>query len=390
MAGSNFTRPSICDERSLYPGTFESWFPYYNHLLQPITASCFQKLHDNPQAWGVPTDWDSIPNCPSVSSLVSCIQDDLPSQVTLAMASAQVILGLTPTLISAISPSIGEISMLSASRPILSFMISLGSPAVFSTRSLEYDDPIGVLKKPTRGLLQAHRVTRPDSRHMWISAVEYFVVFLAIVNVLTMDGQLGYQTPSVWKLGAVYLVYLWSTFAIIPHGISAIAFYYTKTMRAERKANRQRREAEDKFGTWHARFKREVTICAAKRRRNYLEHAVEEPFWVRATNISASFMAYLLLFYGTILFPSLLFISTIDAFSVIMRYFSATFICRLVLAYELSGIAAVEADRAQPSGHPEYKPSNSVAQLHTDLSGSRSGGPNAENHHTQLSTAHTF
>ena len=266
-------------------------------------------------------------------------------QVQLAMASAQVILGLAPSLISSMSPTVGEISMLSANRPILSFMLTLGSPSVYPVRSLEYDDPLAVLKQKKRGLFRPRRILDPKKWHAWISAIEYFMVVAAIVDVLVMDGRLGFNTVSVWKVGAPYLVYLWTIFAVVPHALSAFAFYFSDSVKAERKANRHQRDREDAAGWFMARFKREVTICAAKSRRGYSKHKVDdEPFWVIAMNLSASFVSFLVLLYGTILFPSLLFIGPLDAFAVIVRYFAATLVCRLVLSYELSGIKAVEKE----------------------------------------------
>ena len=106
------TRPTICDERAIPSGTWESWFGWYSLLLDEKVANCFKQLHDNPL---LHSELNPIPNCPSAFNLISCVQDALPVETQLAMASAQVILGLIPTLISTLSPSVGEISMLSSS-----------------------------------------------------------------------------------------------------------------------------------------------------------------------------------------------------------------------------------------------------------------------------------
>ena len=339
---ANSTRSIICDERDIWPGTWVAWFPYYERLLQPAVYQCFKILHDKPAENSAPVDVSSIPGCPGAYNLITCVQDALPSQVTLAMAGAQVILGLAPTLISTFSPSVGEISMLSSSRPILSFMLTIGCPAVYIQRSLEYDDPIEILKNPTQALFRQNRVDSVTRSHICISLFEYLVVLVSIINVLTVDGQLGFQTISVWKAGAPYLVYLWSIFALIPHGLSATANYFSKSMRDERRANQYRRQEENSNGHWLARFKRETTICAAKYRRGYLDHKTEEPTWVIWMNIAASFAGFALVMYGTILFSSLLFIGPLDAFGAIMRYIGSTLICRMVLAYELSGMKAAE------------------------------------------------
>ena len=163
MAGM---RASICDESQISPGTWESWFPYYGHLLQPVVLQCFQQLHDYPQNNSALIDVTSIPDCPGVANLITCVQNTLPSAVTLAMASAQVILGLAPTIISSLSSSVAEISMLSSNRPILSLMLTLGSPSVHTLRFLEFDNPIAILKKPTKRVFAQKRVLQPTFRYM--------------------------------------------------------------------------------------------------------------------------------------------------------------------------------------------------------------------------------
>ena len=336
---TNLTRPSICDERGIAPGTWNSWFPFYEDILQAAVATCVQKLHDAPQQWGIAVGAGSIPGCPDYFDLISCANDELPSQVSLAMASAQVILGLTPTFISTLSPTVGEVSMLSANRPVLSFMISLGCPALFSLRSLEYDDPLALIQWPGRSIFRR----RPSKQQAWVSALQYLLVLAAIANVIIADGQLGYNTINVWVAGRPYLVYIWSISAIVPHGFSAVAFYLSRSARAVRRLNEQQRLKENKDGWLHARFSREVTVCAAKHRRGYIEHQVDEPSWVIALSLVASFMGYALIIYGTILFPSLLFIGPLDAFTIIMRYFGSTVVCRMILLYELNGIIAVES-----------------------------------------------
>lgn len=335
----NLSRPSICDERGIHPGTWTTWFPFYEDMLQAAVATCVKKMHDDPQQWGIPVGAGSIPGCPDYFDLISCVNDELPSQVSLAMTSAQVILGLTPTLISTLSPSVGEISMLSANRPVLSFMMSLGCPAVFSIRSLEYDDPLALIQRPRRSMSRWQASKRQQA---WISAFQYLLVLAAIANVIIADGQLEYNTINVWAAGRPYLVYIWSTFAAIPHCLSAIAFYVSRSARRVRDMNKEQRQKEDKNGWLHARFNREVTTCAARPRQGYVEHQVEEPFWIIALSLVASFIGYILLIYGTILFPSLLFIGPLDAFVIILRYLASTIVCRLTLMYELNGIVAVE------------------------------------------------
>ncbi|MCJ1329772.1 hypothetical protein MMC10_006452 [Thelotrema lepadinum] len=125
-------------------------------------------------------------------------------------------------------------------------------------------------------------------------------------------------------------------------------------MREERTWNRQQRsEQNHASGAWRASIQREVTICAAKKRRGYLEHKQEEPEWVLYLNLLAATSSYALLIYGTMLFSSLFLIGPTDAFVAIYRYLGSTLVCRGILVYELSGIMAVETgDQAFDASSP--------------------------------------
>lgn len=58
--------------------------------------------------------------------------------------AASVIMGLTPTLLASLGPSVAEASLLSTHRPLLSllsFLISLGAPVVYPMRVFDFTDP---------------------------------------------------------------------------------------------------------------------------------------------------------------------------------------------------------------------------------------------------------
>ena len=57
------------------------------------------------------------------------------------MSTAGVVLGLLPTLLAVLSPSIAEIALFSPQRPVLAMLTSLGSPGLLQTRIFEHTDP---------------------------------------------------------------------------------------------------------------------------------------------------------------------------------------------------------------------------------------------------------
>ena len=159
---ATYSRPRICGDELIWSAQFSQWYPYYAGALTNRTTQCYQLLHDNPFSY-------SIVGRPGGYSLMACIQDGLPIENQLAMASAQVLLGLTPTLLSTLAPSVGEISMLSSVRPLLALLLSLGCPAVYSIRALEYDDPVLTLKPTVEDLFNQKHVPEPGWREVAIS-----------------------------------------------------------------------------------------------------------------------------------------------------------------------------------------------------------------------------
>ena len=62
------------------------------------------------------------------------------------MAGAAVLLGLMPTILSAIGPSSAEMALLFTHRPLLAFLIAFGAPSIFPARPGEYADPTECLR----------------------------------------------------------------------------------------------------------------------------------------------------------------------------------------------------------------------------------------------------
>jgi hypothetical protein len=110
-------------------------------------------------------------------SFITCVWDKLPAWLQINFQAAQVMLGLTPTVLAVVAPSIGEISMLSSVRPGLSLLLSPGSPALFSLRPLEQDNPLSILKDRSdvarrQSLFRQQEVIRSGRREAIICAVQ--------------------------------------------------------------------------------------------------------------------------------------------------------------------------------------------------------------------------
>jgi hypothetical protein len=353
------SRPSICDESGIPAEKWVNWFPYYRDVLVNATSYCFQQLHDHPAAWTFDGDANPIGStCPNVYDLITCVQSSLPEIVKLNNASAGVLLGLTPTILSILAPSVGELSLLSSNRPVLSFLLSLGSPAVFAIRALDYDNPLDSIKerqdpvsKPS--LFAQKRVECQGRREAAISSCQYLLALACIVNVVWLSWQVGLQTIVSWKAGFSCLIFLWSSFAAAAHLTAATGWHLSRTMRTVCQKSRKEKPYASHLSGWTQFLKEEVTICAAKRRHNYLACEQQEGVIPLFLNLAAAVMGVVLLIFGTATFSSLLFISMVDATTVVARYLASALVCRFILMFELSGMAAVEVNRDIGGDSPE-------------------------------------
>ena len=283
--------------------------------------------------------------CPWCNNVLNCIQDQLEGSVQSAFQSSQVILGLTPTLLSSIAPTVGEICMLSSNRPFLSILLSVGGPAVFCFRAMTYDDPLASLL-PSRTFLTRTPMRRKGlgakiTRNV-ISLLEYMVALGAITNVVEASWMLGIQTIVSWKCEISFLPLTWTSLAMVVHLIASGSWLCSNTMRSMRVGHNQG-ETAHRFWQW---TRSEFTLCAARERGGFLDGR-EQPAsrLVVFANIFAQAGSFASVIYGTILLSSLLFIGVLDSFKYVIRYLLSALACRIVLMFELSGMIAVENEQ---------------------------------------------
>jgi len=126
------------------PHKFNNWFPEFGGRIDAISAGVCQV---NLQAYlGNHTARESLPD-PVIEYCFNqndCILDNLVESIKSNMGTAQVLLGLTPVILSNFGLKIAEISVMSTQRPLLTLMLTLGAPAIYPTRLLRYDNPFEI------------------------------------------------------------------------------------------------------------------------------------------------------------------------------------------------------------------------------------------------------
>jgi hypothetical protein len=80
-----------------------------------------------------------------------CILKHFVESIKANMAAGLVMLRLIPSIVASLGSTIGEMSLLSWRRPVPSFPLSMGAPAIFPSRVMQSDD-LSKLLLPTEGV----------------------------------------------------------------------------------------------------------------------------------------------------------------------------------------------------------------------------------------------
>lgn len=167
-------------------------------------------------------------NAPSYTSRLdycygheNCMLENLPTAYLANYQAAAVIMGLTPTILASLGPSVAETSLLSAHRPLLSFLISVGAPAVYPTRVFEFTDPYSVLRHKEHLL----RLPLLGKRSAIIcSVLEYVFALAAAASIISTSAQLGAKTTVVWACTNQAMPLIWTSLSAAIHIGAALAY----------------------------------------------------------------------------------------------------------------------------------------------------------------------
>lgn len=323
------------------PSRFQTFFPEYNAYFTRIRDGECAALYAEQQSE------TSYAYCPQ---LLSCLLDHASEAIKANMASATVLLGLMPTILTSLSSSPSETALLSRRRPFLALALALGSPAVNQVSTFVHPDPIqDVLEhslnyrennisdraqslKPLTSPLanfestllrtwmqdgSSHRLSRVQS--ITIVFIEYLLVFASIANVALAAVSTGQWTVNTVSCSTSYLPILWVFLTVVAHVASVIALMLrTKT---KDPVPSPTEVIESVACTPHGDGSRNSTFSAI---RKGIEHeftpcVAGEELCLDLKNDSVLFVAvswfnsiYLgaYLLFGTIAFSTLMFIST--------------------------------------------------------------------------------
>ena len=295
---------------------FNSWFPLLGPSLANIsTNTCADSL----------SAFRFDPTRISCQSHINCILPNVLDIDKADMTNASILLGILPVFVATFGPDVKEIALLSLRWPLLGLLLSIGVPAVYISRPMEYADPLELLE-PAPGRFIVQRV-KSWRMAVLLSGAEYSIVAMAIVNLLWVSYTLGIKAVLAWRC-IPFMPVAWVLMPVIIHLIAVIAFRTSKAVRHSALKNRDQR------GLRHwAR-----TECMLSANHDEWILADEAPGYVTVSvNFLATLTGSIHVIFGIVVFASLLFISLLDAILVCNRYLASIIVCRLVLKFEIAG-----------------------------------------------------
>jgi hypothetical protein len=203
---------------------FQHWYPEYRIIFRRLLReNCTEEYafylagHKNRTRYIHFDIWiGSSETSQVVFPTASCILNHTSGWVKFNMAAAAVLLGLTPTILAALGPSVEETSTLFviAQRHILGLFIAAGSPSIYPFRLINYREPIEDLINP-----DAH-IRLPDLPTKWryaVMVIEFLLLGGAVVYNALNSYQLGMRTNCVYAPQYTFLPLMWAFLGILAH-----------------------------------------------------------------------------------------------------------------------------------------------------------------------------
>lgn len=313
---------------------YRQFFPAWNeYLLDLIDTECKQELvaYQDPNG----------PYLGPPAELMDCVLDGMPEIRKTEMGITAVVLGLLPTMIQQIGPTVSEVGVLASRRPLLAFLLGVAMPSTSTGGPMA--DPAEGLRAPLRFRLRTGVFGRAPWLWALVSTIEYLIAAAAVVNTFHQIWQLALLSISVSAMaihsGAIsqtYGPFLWAVLVVPAH---LLYFWSFKMQYKERRAHS---EVPREKRTWLQAMRSEFVPCAAGE--PMLLSRLQTGLFCFTVEFMTEVASLVVMVFGTIALSSQIFISMGDVVPIIARFLVGTLVCRLVVLFELHGIREANSD----------------------------------------------
>lgn len=143
--------------------------------------------------------------------VIRCLLDVSNDFSKANMASAGILLGLMPTILAYAGSNLSETALLIVRRPMLAFLLAMGSPAMPPLRTFVHEDIPKMLIRRKGGITTELSIaTHGYTIRAIIVGVELVLSLAAIANVVYTSYELGVKTFVSWSIDVFFHPLLWA------------------------------------------------------------------------------------------------------------------------------------------------------------------------------------
>ncbi|KAI8622909.1 hypothetical protein F5Y19DRAFT_483308 [Xylariaceae sp. FL1651] len=327
---------------------FKQWYEQYGYVFKDILNKKCQKEYQN-YLYGIDSnvtaiDWQGGGDEPSIITqpVILCILNNTSDYIKSVMSSAQVLLGLTPTILALLGPSSAELSLLTvvARRPGFALLLALACPSVYLSRAFDNGSPLDILKERPGRLPQ----WRFKGWKRWaLVAVQYSIALGALSNVGILYYQLGVRTVCMFWPNGTVAVPIWGILVLPVHIVGTFIF----RLQARRTYSDEHGLEPLQFIGFRQWIGRSWVRVQELLKTEFIPAASQDHMYVIAFNerkwliflnwvLTPSIVIHVI--FGTLVLSSLTFIGPRDAIEVVGRFMVSVLLCRALLMYEIAGI----------------------------------------------------
>lgn len=327
---------------------FIEWFPQdLTKLRQAWTGPC-QTLYDNFVNKG-------LGQCGPV---LDCLLEHGTSELRkTTIASAQVTLGLIPSLITCVGNSVPEISLLASQRPMLTLLVTIGVPGMYPAKITQYVNPYDVLDGAASKRKRMFSGREGTRRRTPVILVHYLLSLAITANNLEMSLRLGSRSVLSWGCRSWYMPTLWVLFSISTYTFAAMSCNIIRLKPPHADGKDWRRWIEgDPIEDFLSAFQRFLQVCmrVPQLRRNQVPSTR-----VMVLQAWASCLAVTQGILGTLILSSLIFVGFHDTLIILARFLASALVSRMIVLLQLEIIRAQVDDASTADDQVTRSPENS-------------------------------
>ena len=265
--------------------------------------------------------------------VLNCLLENTSELQKTTIASAQIVLGLIPSLLAGFGNGVPELSIMASQRPLLSFLLTLGAPAMYPNRISKYTNPIELLVGAPHDHIYGHTIPLPRTVKI---TLQYLLAAAASFNNIELALRIGSRSVLAWGCRSWYGPLLWVLFPISTYLFAAMSCQIAKK------------------GGQHVRHSNGISWWCVE---NYLSRCMQSlQSFLRvpslekgrdpsATNvilqIMASCLAWAHVVLGTLILPSLIFVGFHDTMMILFRFLGSAAVCRMLFLFQLDNVRGV-------------------------------------------------